>query len=116
VDRRAADVTIATKGGRMPLSNHEKRMLEAIEHELQNADPKLAKNLRAPAAAIRRRIKAAALLVSGLAVILSAIIFAPTIIPVLLIASILGFLLMLTGAVYGITGPRIPPTRPEDED
>jgi hypothetical protein len=100
----------------MPLSNHEKRMLEAIEHELQNADPKLAKNLRAPPAVIRRKIKAAALLVGGLALMLAAIIFAPTMIPVLLVASSLGFLLMLAGAFYVITGPRSPRARPEDED
>jgi hypothetical protein len=99
----------------MPLSDHEQRKLEEIERELQGADPQLAESLRAPSGvAIRRRITAAALFVSGLTMMLAAIILAPTMIPVLLIVSVLGFLLMFAGGVYAITDPRVPRPRPED--
>jgi hydrogenase expression/formation protein HypD len=106
MDGRVTDVTIAMKGGDMPLSDHEQRMLDGIERELQNEDPKLAQNLRASSWTIRRRLKAAALLVGGWATMLSAIILVPTVVPVLLIASVIGFLLTLAGAVYLITAPR----------
>jgi hypothetical protein len=88
----------------MPLSDHEQRILDGIERELQSEDPKLAHNLQVSSWTVRRRAKGAALLVCGMATILMAIILAPTMIPVLLIASVLGFVMMLAGAAHVITG------------
>ncbi|WP_165759403.1 DUF3040 domain-containing protein [Mycobacterium decipiens] len=91
----------------MPLSDHEQRMLEDIERELQGQDPKLADDLRAPSWSIRRPMLAAALFVSGLAAMLSAIVLVPNIVLALLTVSVLGFLLMLAGGLCLITGSRI---------
>jgi hypothetical protein len=89
----------------MPLSDYEQRMLKMIEQKLLSADPKLAENLSRPGLPMRRWLKAAALCVSGFATLLSAIIFAPKVIPLLLICSILCFLLTVAGAVCVIAGP-----------
>src|SRR6195952_5958315 len=63
---------------RMPLSDHEQRMLDQIESALYAEDPKFASsvrggNLRAPSA--RRRLQGAALFVIGLAMLVAGVAF-----------------------------------------
>jgi hypothetical protein len=99
------------KEGRMPLSDHEQRMLDQIESALYAEDPKFASSvrggsLRAPSA--RRRLQGVALFVIGLALLVCGVAFRATMIgsshfPIL---SVFGFIIMFGGVVYAITGPR----------
>jgi uncharacterized membrane protein len=93
----------------MPLSDHEQRMLDEIESALYAEDPKFASSvrggtLRAPST--RRRIQGAALLLIGLAMLVSGIAFKATMIQGFPILSVIGFLIMFGGVVFAITGPR----------
>ncbi|BDY30349.1 MAG: DUF3040 domain-containing protein [Mycolicibacterium mageritense] len=112
-DARRVTGMMAAEGEKMPLSDYEKHLLADIERELQSDDPKLAQHLRAPYRVAVRRMKAAALIVSGLAAMVAAMIVVPTMIAALLTASVLGYLLMLAGAVYLVTGPGKPSLLPE---
>jgi len=94
----------------MPLSDHEQRMLDQIESALYAEDPKFASSvrgggLRAPTA--RRRLQGAALLVIGLAMLVSGVAFKATMIGSFPILSVFGFIVMFAGVVYAITGPRL---------
>jgi hypothetical protein len=91
----------------MPLSEHEQRLLEQIERALYAEDPKFASTvrggrLRKPTR--RRRIQGIAVFVLGLVMLVLGVA-----IPALWLASsfpvlsVVGFLLMLTGAVLAIT-------------
>jgi hypothetical protein len=96
--------------GRMPLSDHEQRMLDQIESALYAEDPKFASSvrggtLRAPSA--RRRLQGAALFVIGLAMLVSGVAFKATMIGSFPILSVLGFVVMFGGVVFAITGPRV---------
>src|ERR1700752_876509 len=96
--------------GRMPLSDHEQRMLDEIENALYAEDPKFASSvrggtLRAPTT--RRRIQGVALFVIGLAMLVSGVAFKATMIGSFPILSVFGFLVMFGGVVFAITGPRI---------
>jgi hypothetical protein len=98
------------KEGRMPLSDHEQRMLDQIESALYAEDPKFASSvrgggLRAPSA--RRRLQGAALFVIGLAMLVCGVAFKATMIGSFPILSVFGFLVMFGGVVYAITGPRV---------
>src|SRR5918997_1464143 len=83
--------------GRMPLSDHEQRMLDQIESALYAEDPKFASSvrggtLRAPST--RRRLQGAALFVIGLALLVAGIAIRATWIgDSLPILSVFGFLL-----------------------
>jgi Protein of unknown function (DUF3040) len=97
------------KEGRMPLSDHEQRMLDEIESALYAEDPKFASSvrggtLRAPST--RRRIQGAALFVIGLAMLVSGVAFKATMIGSFPVLSVLGFLVMFGGVVFAVTGPR----------
>jgi hypothetical protein len=94
----------------MPLSDHEQRMLEQIESALYAEDPKFASSvrgggLRAPTT--RRRLQGAALFVIGLGMLVSGVAFKATMIGSFPILSVLGFVVMFGGVVFGITGPRL---------
>src|SRR3954447_11092956 len=100
----------AGKEGRMPLSDHEQRMLDQIESALYAEDPKFASSVRgggfrAPSA--RRRLQGAALFVIGLAMLVSGVAFKATMIGSFPILSVLGFIVMFGGVVFAITGPRV---------
>ncbi|GAT16933.1 DUF3040 domain-containing protein [Mycolicibacterium thermoresistibile] len=95
----------------MPLSDHEQRMLEQIESALYAEDPKFASSvrggtLRAPSA--RRRLQGAALFVVGLAMLVAGVAITATMIGGFPILSVIGFIVMFGGAVFAITGPRVP--------
>jgi hypothetical protein len=97
------------KEGRMPLSDHEQRMLDQIESALYAEDPKFASSvrggtLRAPSA--RRRLQGAALFVLGLALLVAGVAFKATMIGSFPILSVIGFIVMFGGVVFAITGPR----------
>src|SRR5215207_835131 len=96
--------------GRMPLSDHEQRMLDQIESALYAEDPKFASSvrggtLRAPSA--RRRLQGAALFVIGLAMLICGVAFKATMIGSFPILSVVGFLVMFGGVIFAITGPRV---------
>jgi hypothetical protein len=98
------------KEGRMPLSDHEQRMLDQIESALYAEDPKFASSvrgggLRAPSA--RRRLQGAALFVIGLAMLVCGVAFKATMIGSFPILSVVGFLVMFGGVVFAVTGPRV---------
>ncbi|MDR3663679.1 MAG: DUF3040 domain-containing protein [Mycobacterium sp.] len=94
----------------MPLSDHEQRMLDQIESALYAEDPKFASSvrggtLRAPSA--RRRLQGAGLFVLGLALLVLGVAFRILWINQLPILSVIGFVVMFAGAVFGVTGPRV---------
>src|SRR3954449_11413278 len=100
----------AGKEGRMPLSDHEQRMLDQIESALYAEDPKFASSvrggtLRAPST--RRRLQGAALFVIGLAMLVAGIAIPATRIGDFAILSVVGFIVMFGGVVFAITGPRV---------
>jgi hypothetical protein len=104
------DQVTGGKEGRMPLSDHEQRMLDQIESALYAEDPKFASSvrggsLRAPSA--RRRLQGAALFVIGLAMLVCGVAFKATMIGSFPILSVFGFLVMFGGVVFAITGPRM---------
>jgi len=95
---------------RMPLSDHEQRMLDQIESALYAEDPKFASSvrggtLRAPSA--RRRLQGAGLFVLGLALLVLGVAFRILWINQLPILSVIGFVVMFAGAVFAVTGPRV---------
>jgi Protein of unknown function (DUF3040) len=104
------DALRAAEEGRMPLSEHEQRMLDQIESALYAEDPKFASSVRGGtlrATSARRRLKGAALFVVGLALLVAGV-------PVStyshnyawLIVSVIGFVVMFAGALVGLTGSR----------
>ncbi|OLT09963.1 hypothetical protein BJF78_29765 [Pseudonocardia sp. CNS-139] len=91
----------------MPLSEHEQRLLEQIERALYAEDPKFASTvrggrLRKPTR--RRRLQGVALFVAGLVLLVVGVavpqLWLASSFPVL---SVVGFLMMLGGAVLAIT-------------
>jgi Protein of unknown function (DUF3040) len=95
----------------MPLSEHEQRLLEQIERALYAEDPKFASTvrggrLRKPTR--RRRVQGVALFIVGLVMLVLGValpVLQPAGIPVV---SVIGFLLMLGGAVLAITSVGAP--------
>ncbi|KQY63980.1 MULTISPECIES: DUF3040 domain-containing protein [unclassified Nocardioides] len=84
----------------MPLSEEELRLLEQMERALVEEDPKFASTLRGTSfrrAARRRAILAGVVFAVGIAVLMSGAIF--QMIPV----GVLGFVIMLVSATYGLT-------------
>src|SRR6202012_2989874 len=105
-------VTCQTVGkeGRMPLSDHEQRMLDQIESALYAEDPKFASSvrgggLRAPTA--RRRLQGVALFILGLAMLVCGIPFKAVWAGPFPILSVLGFIVMFGGVILAVTGPRL---------
>jgi hypothetical protein len=102
------------KEGRMPLSDHEQRMLDQIESALYAEDPKFASSvrgghLRAPSA--RRRLQGAGLFILGLAMLVSGVAVKATMIGGFPVLSVLGFVVMFAGVVFAVTGPPAAGTR-----
>lgn len=92
----------------MPLSDHEQRMLDQIESALYAEDPKFASSvrgghLRAPSA--RRRLQGAGLFLLGLAMLVAGVAVKATMIGGFPVLSVLGFVVMFAGVVFGVTGP-----------
>jgi Protein of unknown function (DUF3040) len=103
-------VQLFGKEGRMPLSDHEQRMLDQIESALYAEDPKFASSvrgggLRAPTA--RRRLQGVALFILGLAMLVCGIPFKAVWAGPFPILSVLGFIVMFGGVILAVTGPRL---------
>lgn len=87
----------------MPLSEEELRLLEQMERALVEEDPKFASTLRGTSfkRAVRRKaIIAGVVFALGIVMLMSGAIF--TLIPV----GVLGFVIMLVSATYGLTALR----------
>jgi hypothetical protein len=98
------------KEGRMPLSDHEQRMLDQIESALYAEDPKFASSvrggsLRAPSA--RRRLQGALLFIVGLALLVIGLAVESLWMGDFPIVSVVGFVVMFGGVVFAVTGPRV---------
>lgn len=88
----------------MPLSEHEQRQLDQIERALYAEDPKFAHTVRStnPQAHHRRRIVKAALgFVLGVCVLMAGLVV--NVMPISILISLTGFLLMLTCCVWALT-------------
>ena len=99
----------------MPLSEHEQRLLDQIERALYAEDPKFASTvrggrLRKPTR--RRRLQGVAVFVVGLVLLVVGVavpqLWLASSFPVI---SVVGFLVMLGGAVVAVTRS-VPPVRP----
>jgi hypothetical protein len=87
----------------VPLSEEEQRMLEQLEQALAAEDPKFASTLRGSSAKSRHRRTAflsAGVFVLGIVLLMTGVIMPQTIV------SVLGFVLMLGGAYFGLTAWR----------
>src|ERR1700709_773945 len=90
----------------MPLSEHEQRLLEQIERALYAEDPKFASTvrggrLRKPTR--RRRLQGVVLFVLGLVLLVLGIAVHALYIGQFPVVSVVGFLVMLGGAVLAVT-------------
>ncbi|MDQ3886548.1 MAG: DUF3040 domain-containing protein [Actinomycetota bacterium] len=89
----------------MPLSEHEQRLLDQIERALYAEDPKFASNvrgarLRSPSR--RRRLQGIAMFMLGLVLLIVGAAVMKLWVGDFPIVSVLGFLVMFTGAVTAI--------------
>ena len=94
----------------MELSEEELRMLEQMERALVEEDPKLASTLRGTSfqrAARRRMIVGGVVLVAGIGLLIAAVLLDLSAI-VQTIVGILGFVVMLGGAILALTSARNP--------
>ncbi|MGQ0480799.1 MAG: DUF3040 domain-containing protein [Pseudonocardia sp.] len=91
----------------MPLSEHEQRLLDQIERALIAEDPKFASTVRAGRLrgrpTRRRRVQGLALFVLGLVLLVVGVAVRSIWLANVPVVSILGFLVMLGGAVLAIT-------------
>ncbi len=90
----------------MPLSEHEQRLLEQIERALYAEDPKFASTvrggrLRKPTR--RRRVQGVALFIVGLVLLVLGIAVRALYLGEFPVVSVVGFLVMLGGAVLAVT-------------
>ena len=94
----------------MELSEEELRMLEQMERALVEEDPKLASTLRGTSfqrAARRRMIVGGVILVAGIGLLIVAVLLDLSAI-VQTIVGVLGFVVMLGGAILALTSARNP--------
>lgn len=87
----------------MPLSEEEQRMLEQLEQALAAEDPKFASTLRGSSTRSHHRRMAfasAGVFVLGIVLLMTGVIVPETLV------SVLGFVLMLGGAYFGLTAWR----------
>ena len=90
----------------MPLSEHEQRLLDQIERALYAEDPKFVSTvrggrLRRPTR--RRRLQGVAVFALGLVLLIAGVAVHALWIANFPVVSVLGFLVMLTGAVMAVT-------------
>ncbi|MCF2531290.1 DUF3040 domain-containing protein [Yinghuangia soli] len=91
----------------MPLSEHEQRLLEQMERALYAEDPKFATALEGAGMRTHTRRRtgwAIAGFVAGLVLLMTGVM-----VPGAIWVSVVGFLLMLTGALLAVTGWRRSP-------
>jgi DUF3040 family protein len=91
-------------GGAVPLSEHEQRQLEQIERALYAEDPKFAHAVRStsPQAHYKRRIVKAALgFVLGVCALMAGLVV--NVMPISIVISLTGFLLMLVCCVWALS-------------
>ncbi|MQA14462.1 MAG: DUF3040 domain-containing protein [Pseudonocardiaceae bacterium] len=89
----------------MPLSEHEQRLLDQIERALYAEDPKFASNVRGGrmrSPSRRRRLQGVALFVLGLVLLVVGAAIRSLWVADFPIVSVLGFLVMFTGAIVAI--------------
>jgi hypothetical protein len=87
----------------VPLSEHEQRVLEQMEHAMASEDPKFATAMRGrtPKARQRRRIMVASIgVVAGLVLVVVGV--AQSVVPL----AVVGFVLMLAAGGFALTPPR----------
>lgn len=92
----------------MPLSEHEQRMLDEIERALYAEDPKFASTVRGAKARTpsrRRRIQGLAVFIVGVALLVVGVIL-PLRVAEVPILSVVGFLVMFSGALLAVLGGR----------
>jgi hypothetical protein len=106
----------------MPLSEHEQRLLEQIERALIAEDPKFASTVRAGRLrrpTRRRRLQGLVLFVLGLVMLVVGVAVRSIWLANVPVVSVVGFLVMLTGAVLAVTsigaGKRAPNKSAEPE-
>jgi VIT1/CCC1 family predicted Fe2+/Mn2+ transporter len=90
----------------MPLSEHEQRLLEQIERALIAEDPKFASTVRAGRLrrpTRRRRLQGLVLFVLGLVMLVVGVAVRSIWLANVPVVSVVGFLVMLTGAVLAVT-------------
>jgi hypothetical protein len=90
----------------MPLSEHEQRLLDQIERALIAEDPKFASTVRAGRLrrpTRRRRLQGLALFVLGLVLLVVGVAVRAIWVSNVPVVSVIGFLVMLAGAVLAIT-------------
>src|SRR5699024_6163270 len=91
----------------MALSEHEQRMLDAIEQGLFEDDPKFASNVDPARIRRRRPILSAALFAVGLIALVVGVVSAQNVLTIGVAISVIGFVLMVGGValfVYGTPG------------
>lgn len=91
-------------GGAVPLSEHEQRMLEQIERALYAEDPKFAHAVRStnPQVHYKRRIVKAVLgFVLGVVALMTGLVV--NVMPISVVISLSGFLLMVVSCVWGLS-------------
>jgi hypothetical protein len=87
----------------VPLSDNEQRLLEQMERALYAEDPKFASTMRGAA----RRSGSARRLMIGLAgVVVGLILLLVGVLQALIPLSVLGFVVMLAGTAYAVSGHR----------
>jgi Protein of unknown function (DUF3040) len=90
----------------MPLSEHEQRLLDQIERALIAEDPKFASTVRAGRLrrpTRRRRLQGLVLFLLGLVLLVVGVAIRSIWLQNVPVVSVVGFLVMLTGAVLAIT-------------
>lgn len=94
----------------MELSEEELRLLEQMERALVEEDPKLASTLRGTSfqrAARRRMVLGGAILVTGIGLLVVAVLLDLSAV-IQTIVGVLGFVVMLGGAILALTSARSP--------
>ncbi len=98
----------------MELSEEELRLLEQMERALVEEDPKLASTLRGTSfqrAARRRMILGGVILAAGVGLLILAVLLDQGVV-VQTIVGVLGFVVMLGGAILALTSARAPGAAP----
>lgn len=84
----------------MALSEYEQKMLEQLEAQLRDEDPKLAESFQpVRQVSLKRLVLGIFIIVAGLGILVAAVMMTQSWI------GIIGFVVMLAGAVYMFSGP-----------